>query len=412
MASEHAPLGETASSRGVSVFLAGVAAVAGFVVGHFVSLGPTTVDAVSGSEGTPKGNAVFDVASLDISDPVARARRFLAMLEPLDAAEFPEAAKQLHGRRDEWAVFEARLFIWAWSEVDHVGALAGALEWSGLRDTVAYSAVRSWARVDPIAAQQAVRLELEDAEGNLGTSLLSGLAYGWAESGDFDGALQLIEARFQSLVHRETVTELVMEEMLRVRGPAASFAWAEELASRNEDRAFLSIVFRKLGRNAILIEPEATAEWLDGFEGHPSYMNRARRAAAMMWARSDPSAGLAWMISQPATQERRIEGLTTILADWATRDASAARGWLREAPRDPVLDEGVARAAGSIARKSPRDALAWVAFVRDPNLREETLVAVAAQWVGSDPAAASTWMAEAGLSEEVRRRIDAARQRS
>jgi hypothetical protein len=400
--------GSSANTWLLSAVLVCVAAAAGFVGGRATHDAALPAEAVNPSKGGSAGSR-FDPATLDTPDPVKRARRFLAMLDGLDAADFPVVAERLHGRGDEWGEFEARLFIWAWSEVDPVDAMAGALEWSrNLRESVSYAAVRAWARADPIAAQEAVRVELQDAKGNLGISLLSGLAYGWAENGDFDGALKLVETRFDSLVHRESLVEMVIEEMLRVRGPAASFAWAEELADRNEDPAFLSIVFRKLGRNAILVEPEATAEWLDRFEGHPSYMNRARRAAALMWARADAPAALAWMTTRPRKDAHRIAGSLTILADWVTRDSSAALKWVREAPPDPVLDEGVARAANQVARKAPRDALEWVALVRDADLRRDTLVVIGSRWVASDPEEASTWMREAGLPEETRQRIEEA----
>lgn len=395
-----------ASQTAIVVFLIGLGVAAGFLIGRGTG-GANAVGAGSrGSTEAASAAGGFDVESLDVADPVERARRFMSMLETLGPGDFSTAAESLHGRADEWAEYEARLFVWAWSRIDHAEALEGALQWSlNLRDAVSYASVRSWARVNPIAAQEAVRLELDDAKGTLGTSLLSGLAAGWAESGDFDGALELIEARFPTLVHKEALTEMVIEEMLRVRGVQHSFAWAEQLAARNDDRAFLSIVFRKLGRNAVRIEPEATAAWLDRFQGDPSYMSRARRAAAVMWGRDDASRALGWTLAQPKDNERRASGLTTILTDWVTRDDAAALAWLRAAPRDPALDEGVVRSASIVARRSPGAALEWVELVGDPGSRQEALVTVVARWVDTDPSAAARWIASAGLSKDLRRRI-------
>ncbi len=361
---------------------------------------------------TERGELLGVSEIVKIADPVERAERFLALVRSLDAHQFPEVASQLQGQSDEWAEFEARLFIWAWSTLDPAAAMEASLQWSpNLRDSVGYAAARAWARRDPIAAREAVRLELEaqtTERATLDTSLMSGLAHGWAENGDFEGALTFIDDRFPALAHRETLVEMLVQQMLDAKGVAATFAWAESLAARHDDRAFLSIVFRKVGRNAIRIDPAATSAWLDRFEGDPSYMNRARRAAAVAWGREDPRAALGWMLAQPPTNVRRVSGLTVILVDWVVREEAAARDWVRVTPPDPGLDEGVALAARKIAERSPSDALEWVELVRDPARREEALVSVGARWWRADEKAVSRWIEMEKLSPAVETRIVAA----
>ena len=137
-------------------------------------------------------------------------------------------------------------------------------------------------------------------------------------------------------------------------------------------------------------------------------MDRARRAAAVAWGREDPRAALAWMLAQPPENLRRISGLTAILLDWVVREEKAAIAWVRATPADAALDDGVAGAARKIAERSPPDALAWVALVREPSSREDVLVSVAAQWWRADEAAASRWAEAEKLSPAMKESILAA----
>ncbi|MCA9504156.1 MAG: hypothetical protein KC616_13800 [Myxococcales bacterium] len=366
--------------------------------------GPTATGRTSDPAAVLSPTSVDELARM--TDPVARADRFLDLLLSLEPAQYPELARQLQHRSDEWAEFEARLFIWRWGQQEPAAAFATALDWSpNMRDSISYAAARAWARQDPSAAQTAVRLELERANPTLATSLMSGLAHGWAESGDYAGALAFIDERFHSILHREALVEQLVQDMLEKRGLAPTFAWAEDLAGRHDDRSFLSIVFRKIGRNGVLIDPAATSAWLDAFPGDPSYMNRARRAAAVSWGQSDPEAALAWTLAQPASNERRSFGLTAILLDWMLRDESAALVWVRKTPADTGLDEAVSKAATKISERSPESALEWVPSVRDEALRETTLVAVLGRWWQANEAAARAWMSEHGVTEDLRRRV-------
>ncbi|MHC4451050.1 MAG: hypothetical protein ACYS0E_13095 [Planctomycetota bacterium] len=183
-------------------------------------------------------------------------------------------------------------------------------------------AARAWAREDPVAAQQAVRLAQNELSAAVAEAMMTGLARGWIESEDFDGALAFVQEHLRSVVTREDLVDFLMQQMVERRGLAATFRWAQAARDRGEDRRLLSLLFRKAARAGAAKDPSATTVWLDQVEGHPSYLDRARRAASVVWGRADAPAALAWLLAQ-APGPRRHSGIVTVISDWSQRDSEA-----------------------------------------------------------------------------------------
>lgn len=295
----------------------------------------------------------FDVTMLEVEDPVERTRSFVDAVGNLELDEFPAVAAQLQAHDDEWAPYEVRLFMWAWSARDREGALRAALDWAPhLREATTYVVMRSWAREDPERAQLAARVAIEDASPAVGTSLTRGLAHGWSESGDYTGALDFVDQHFSSLSHRETLIEMLCRRLVEREGLPEAFAWAEALTERSDDKILLGTVFRKLARHAVMEDPAATVAWLTHFEGDPEYMTRARRAAAIAWGQVDPAAALDWTTSPAAADDPRLTAATErILSGWFDRDAQAVRDWLGLRPKDSSL-QALEELVAELARRA------------------------------------------------------------
>lgn len=336
-----------------------VALVAAFAAGRY-SAAPSPEPA----EAEQRGAAIeteIETALRD-TDPVARAWRVSRALRSLRAADAGRVGALLDAKPDEWTHYEVRLLIWAWAQADPPGALAAALEWAPhLRAAATYAAARAWARRDPIAAQQAVGLAHAGLPAPVAEAAMTGLARGWIESEDFDGALAFVQEHLRSVLAREDMVDFLMQEMTERRGLDATFGWVEAARDRGEDRRFLSLLFRKAARAGAAKDPSATSLWLDQVEGHPSYLDRARRAAAVVWGRADAPAALAWMLAQ-APGPRRHSGIVTVISDWNQRDPEALASWLEDQAEsgDPDVEAAMAQigSSGSDPKtESRRDAL-------------------------------------------------------
>jgi hypothetical protein len=268
----------------------------------------------------------------------------------------------LDAKRDEWTHYEVRLLIWAWAQSDPPSALAAALEWAPhLRSATTYAAARAWARQDPVAAQQAVRLAHDELPAAVVEAAMTGLARGWIESQDFDGALAFVQEHLRSVLTQEDLVDFLMEQMMERRGLDATFRWAEAARDRGEDPRLLSLLFRKAARVGAAKDPSATSLWLDQVEGHPSYLDRARRAAAVVWGRADAPAALAWLLAQ-APGPRRHSGIVTVISDWNQKDPEALAVWFMDQAEsgDPDVEAAMAKIGSSgsdTSTGSRRDAM-------------------------------------------------------
>jgi hypothetical protein len=302
-----------------------LAVAAGFAAGRY---GASTVPTSSEATGRVGAIEAEIETALRATDPVERAWRVGRALRSMRVADASRVGALLDAKRDEWTHYEVRLLMWAWAQADPPGALAEAIDWSPhMRAAATYVAARAWARADPLAAQQALAL-----------------ARGWIESEDFDGALAFVQEHFRSIVTQEDLVDYLMQQMVERRGLDATFRWAEAARDRGEERRDLSILFRKAARAGAAKDPGATSRWLDEVEGHPSYLDRARRAAAVVWGRADAPAALAWLLAQ-APGSRRHSGIVTVISDWHQRDPEALAMWLsqRADSGDPDIEAAVAK---------------------------------------------------------------------
>lgn len=387
--------------------LACAAAGLGFAVGRSGCVPQARDSAPPAAPDTARG--AWRKATSRAQHPVDRAQRVAGLLGTLTAADAPGAAAALAEHQDEWTEYETRLLVWAWARLDPAAAFTAALSGPAYqRDATSYAVARAWARVNPIEATETVRAQLESADNRLSASLMTGLAQGKIEHGDFAEVTDFIRERFKGLLQRETLLENLVEEMYRVSGRAAVIVWAEGLAAEEKELSFLSVVFRKAARVGAREHPVETANWLDRFEGDPRYMDRARRAAAVVWGQADAPSALAWIHEHPSDSARRRDAFVSVLVDWAARDAVAAFAWLSGAPSDPDLEPAIAAAAERIAVREPESALAWTDRIQDAGQRQQAQLRVGRRWFAKDPAAASAWLDRTGASAPFRKFVSEA----
>jgi len=132
--------------------------------------------------------------------------------------------------------------------------------------------------------------------------------------------------------------------------------------------------------------------WLASLASRRDQGNAAPAGAAEI-ARTDP-AGAAEMaqIFQAGTGDGSLEHLVQI---WTEENPRAAVDWTLARPADVGRDLLLARIAYVRAQQAPADAAALVVdFMGAGARRDDAIAAVARQWAGRDPAAASAWVAQ------------------
>ena len=95
---------------------------------------------------------------------------------------------------------------------------------------------------------------------------------------------------------------------------------------------------------------------------------------------------------------------------WLQVDRPEAHAWVESIGREnaePWFGAIAEMYAQFLSRADPREAMAWVNIVSDPNRQEQAYVRIARAWRETDEAAAEAWLAQSPLSAEARERVRA-----
>lgn len=122
------------------------------------------------------------------------------------------------------------------------------------------------------------------------------------------------------------------------------------------------------------------------------------------WAGKDPPAAAAWVSAIPDDHARQTAAGALITA-WCRTDEYSASEWITALPPGPARDEAAVSLATQLAGPSPADAWTWMMSVSEAAERPETLRQIAASWLKSDAAAASTSIRSAPLPAALREEL-------
>jgi hypothetical protein len=182
--------------------------------------------------------------------------------------------------------------------------------------------------------------------------------------------------------------------------PEAPLAWAEKMESSSlKDQVYASAALSLSETDPTAAANLAVEKVQPGGRQDDTVVSIVQR-----WAQSDPEHAADWVAKFPEGRmgNAAIENLVQI---WAEKAPDKAREWLTGLAEGPLRDAGVAAYAHKLAVGQPQTALNWAAKITDADLRSREIESLAQMWLRSDHNAASKWVQNASVSEEIKSRL-------
>jgi len=233
-----------------------------------------------------------------------------------------------------------------------------------------------WAELDPEAAVKYAQLMPRSANaGFLRRTALNA----WAEQ-DFEAALKWAQSLEKGEARNECLSTI-----------------AGQLAKKDPNAALKLVADNFTGRDAANAYDNIFSAWAENdfpnayaaAQGltDPGTRVRAMRAALNQKVDSDPRMVLEAIRSAKLSELRWDIG-NRAMQRWLERDLMAARDYVVALPIGEMRDQGMQNVARELARRDPRDGLAWVTDLPDNSSRDEAMQSLFSTWAGSDAKAA------------------------
>lgn len=304
-----------------------------------------------------------------------------------------------------------------------------AMPWTPATEQMLQSVVSKWAAGDPMAALQ-YSMQIESRR--VRNALLAGVFNTWAKN-DINGAYNWLVANretdpvafqagmrpvFSTLAaanldnamrmaldlapgsDRMSAMRIVVDQASRAGKPDAMVSYLESFQTPGEKQGYASI----LASSWAVYDPLRAAQWAASLSD-PYLRNATMNSAIGMWASDNPTAAAAWVmaISDPQLRTREIAQVTQA---WARYDPVKAADWLlAQRPPSPTLDPAIQSLAGTVMKSNPQGAVMWAAAISDPKTRNSTIMSISREWMKSDPASASAYIANSPLSPNQKNRL-------
>lgn len=339
----------------------------------------------------PPKEAVTALALL--SDPVARAQGFLALVDSLSPEEFKDVVAEFRalGITDE-RFSEYGILLHAWGQVDPQGALAYAIEnthGNFARQTV----LASWAGYDPDAA---IAFARDNFDGEGANPLLVGVIRGLARE-DLNRATDLMQGLPRSRERGEALESLL--PILLAQGVDQALTWSQGITDEGLRGASLANIARHLAEE----DPVKGAELIMSLPDQDSKF-RALDDITQSWAKQDLAAAMAF--AEGLEPSLRGEGAEGIVAQLASTDPLQASQWLQSVAGEGVnLDAAIGRFIWEANSTQPALAANWIGQMTDQREAERNYHRFLGRWIDNDAAAARAWMADTQLPESIQRRF-------
>lgn len=346
----------------------------------------------------PPRQAVAELAQL--IDPVERAKGFLALIETLDAGEFPDVVADFRALGiTEQRMSEYGMLLHAWGKTDPEGALDYAMTKTGT-PFARQAILASWVAEDPNAAIAFARANHEGEQAN---PLLVGIIRGIAHS-DLSQATSLLQELPYSRERGDALQSML--PFVMENGADIALTWTEGIADARLKSGAITYIMTDLAES----EPARAAELLISIGDNDAALRVADDIAGSL-ARSDLQQAISW--SANLNDDIRGEAIEGIIGHYATKDPVAASEWLGSIANSSTtnLDSAIRQFAWRSQREHPALAADWIGQIENPQRRTETYNGVLSRWWSSDPAAAEQWIQSApDLPEQIRTLTDRLRQ--
>lgn len=233
-----------------------------------------------------------------------------------------------------------------------------------------------WAELDPAAAVKYAQLLPKSANaGFLRRTALNA----WAEQ-DFNAALTWAQSLGKGEERNDSLAAI-----------------AGQLAKRDPNGALKLIAENFTGRDAANAYENVFSAWAESdfasayaaAQGlaDPGTRVRAMRAALGQKVESDPRTVLE-ALREAKLSELRWDLGNRAMSRWLERDLAAARDYALALPAGEMRDQALQGVARELARRDPREGLAWLRDLPDNESRDQAISSLFSTWAGSDSKAA------------------------
>ena len=338
--------------------------------------------------GQPPRQAVVELAQL--TDPMERAKGFLALIENLAPEDFRDVVADFRalGMTEE-RMSEYGMLLHAWGKSDPVGALQYAMKETGTpfaRQTI----LASWAADDPAAA---VAFARDNHQGDGANPLLVGAIRGIAPS-DLVLATELLEELPYSRERGDALQSML--PFVLQDGVEIALDWTEGIADKRLKSGALTYIVSDLSEN----QPEEAARVLLTLEDQSAAVRVADEVAGSL-ARVSIEHAITW--SEGLPDDVRAEAVEGIVGRYASQDPDAASRWLESLSGTTNLDAAIRSFAWTTQRREPQLAAEWIGRIGDDRRRTEMYHGVLSRWLNADQAAATSWIqSRPDLPENIR----------
>lgn len=355
--------------------------------------GGELIGALGGRVLSPEAMRMAITSIIAESDPVVRQRRFgelLASLTPENARVAVETLR--NAPRAGWSMWqEISLLTYAWGRIDGPAAAAYASEIEGRSgEWTMASVLAGWANDDPSGAKDWVAA-VEDQDER--SKFMRGLVQGLAQR-DVEAATSFVFSLDSETPRRGDYIKSITRQQLTA-GIDLAATWSGSLPDGELKGEALETVAREFVRK----DPEAAAAWLSKF-GEDEYGREAFRELSEEWAEEDPIAAVDWVQKLPEG-ENRSAALGETVSEWARKSPEEAGEFVAEMPAGQERDVAIGAYARRMVSQEPESAMEWAQSIEQEDLRNKTITQAARDWMRRDVVAASAWLDESGLPEQV-----------
>lgn len=338
------------------------------------------------------------VESLMIEDSIERVAAVASQLADLGGDAVPQVVAAYEYARPVLGDSEWMLLADWWTRIDDRAAYAWATSsYEHSSPGLIRYVIAGIARNDPQRALLTLSALSSAEQRDLA---FDEIVRAWYER-DPDGVVDYLVGMSPGRTRQRALSRLVAV-MLRRQGVDATRGWAESLDDDLPERFKLQ-TFRRVGSELARVDAAQARRWAEDHGQEPMGRGVYRRVAVVT-ALDDPEDTMRWLQGLPPGRERN-EAVEEGYRRWLQSDREAALRWMQQAPDEPWRQPALEVYALARGVEDPETALGVAQRLTDPERRGYAQAKILVAWFARDDAAAEAWLADADLSEDLRRKI-------
>jgi hypothetical protein len=328
-----------------------------------------------------------------LTDPMERSKAWLDFINTIDPAEFESVVASFRGQGlTDTRMSEYSMLLTAWAKKDPLQALAYAEAHTGnrfARNTI----LTTWAASDPDAAIRWAQ-EHHNAEDDEGNPWMIGVIQGIAASDPVRASQLLAEMPFSE--ERGEAMAALLPHLL-AQGSDVAKKWAEGIADEQLKQGAISRIAESLAAK----DPAGTAEWLTRNAGEAA--ERSMDNVIGAWMEQDKDSAIAYYKGLPSGPARS-NALRGVANSMAMQDPRAAADFLDQNAAD-ADDRVYQQFAWHSFGEAPDLAASYIGKITDAREQERMYSRMLDGWLRRDYDAASNWINNATLPQNVQERL-------